>query len=223
MAAEGAVRAGRPAEEEPELQRAADEHEACAVRRRWAFSRDQGDWEALRDCFHPDATITVAWYAGPASGFIERSIAIAKARRPEEHHKHWLGNMRAEVAGARAVVETDAMVLIREHIGGHLFDYCGWLRFHDLMEKRDRAWRLFRASCIYEKDRLDPVVPGAVPASFYDSIALAGSEAGFAYMRFRQIQKGRSVPSGIVIAGTPGEEELRREGRTWLSGGRLIG
>jgi hypothetical protein len=67
------------------------------------------------------------------------------------------------------------------------------------------------------------VVPGAVPASFYDSIALAGSEAGFAYMRFRQIQKGRAVPSGIVIAGTPGEEELRREGRTWLSGGRLIG
>jgi transposase len=32
-----------------------------------------------------------------------------------------------------------------------------------------------------------------------------------------------TAATGIVIAGTPGEEELRREGRAWLSGGRLIG
>jgi hypothetical protein len=218
MAAKGAVRTGRSAESGSDLQRSADEQEACAVRRLWAFSRDLGDWDALRDCFHPDATITVAWYSGPASGFIERSIAMAKARRPEEHHKHWLGNMRAEVAGERAVVETDATVLIREYIDDHLFDYCGWLRFYDLVERRDRTWRLFKASCIYEKDRLDPVVPGTVPASFYDSIALS-RDGGFAYMRFRQTKKGRAVPSGIVIAGSRSEEELRREGRAWLSGG----
>jgi SnoaL-like domain len=217
MAAEGAVRTGRSTEG-ADLQRTVEEHEVCKVRRLWAFSRDQGDWEALRNCFHPDATITVAWYSGPAAGFVERSIAMAKARRPEEHHKHWLGNMLAEVAGERAVVETDAMVLIREYIGDHLFDYSSWLRFYDLVERRERVWRLFKASCIYEKDRLEPVVPGMVPASFYDSIALS-RDAGFAYMRFRQIQKGRSVPSGIVMAGSPAEQELRREGRAWLSGG----
>src|SRR5262245_22879492 len=196
--------------------RAIEEAEVCTVRRVWAFSRDQGDWDTLRACFHPDASITVAWYSGSASGFIERSMAMATARRPEEHHKHWLGNMRAEVNGARAVLETDAMVLIREYIDDHLFDYCSWLRFYDLVEKRDSTWRLFKASCIYEKDRLDPVVPGTVPASFSDAIVLGGAEAGFACMRFRQIKKGRAVPSGIVIAGTRAEDALRDEARNWL-------
>jgi len=198
--------------------RVVDEHGVCDVRRRWAFCRDRGDWEGLRACFHPDATITVAWYAGPASGFIERSIAMAEVRRPEERHKHWLGNMRVDVGGARAVLETDAMVLVREYIDGHLFDYCGWLRFYDLVEKRDGAWRLLKASCIYEKDRLDPVVPGAVPASFYDALVPGGDDAGFAFMRFRQIKKGRDVPFGIVLAGSKEEEALGSEARSWLAG-----
>ena len=200
---------------------AIEEAAVCKVRRVWAFSRDRGDWEVLRACFHPDATITVAWYSGPASGFIERSMAMAQTRRPEEHHKHWLGNMRADVKGARAVLETDAMVLIRETIDEHLFDYCSHLRFYDVVEKRDGVWRLLKASCIYEKDRLDPVVPGAVPASFYAAVDPTGSEPGFAFMRFRQMKKGRAVPSGIVIAGTPAEVALRDEARSWLSGIQL--
>src|SRR5262249_51843509 len=155
-------------------------------------------------------------YAGPAAGFIERSIAMAGHRRPEEHHKHWLGNMRAEINGSRAVLETDAMVLIREYIDDHLFDYCCILRFYDLVEKRAGVWRLAKASCIYEKDRLDPVIPGAVPASFFAAIDLSGSEAGFAYMRFRQQKKGRALPAGIVIAGSAAEQALRDEGRAWL-------
>ncbi|HKA72288.1 MAG TPA: nuclear transport factor 2 family protein [Xanthobacteraceae bacterium] len=198
--------------------RASEEEAVCKVRRVWAFSRDRGDWDTLRTCFHPDATITVAWYSGPASGFVERSIAMADARRPEEHHKHWLGNMQAEVNGARAVLESDAMVLIREYIDAYLFDYCSSLRFYDLVEKRDGVWRLLKASCIYEKDRLDPVVPGAVPASLYSDVSLTGHGAGFAFMRFRQMKKGRPVPPAIVVAGTPAEDALRHEARTWLSG-----
>jgi len=204
---------------ETSSQRVLEENEVCKVRRAWAFARDCGDWQALRDCFHPDATITVAWYAGPAAGFVERSIAMAKARRAEEHHKHWLGNMRCDVVGARAVLETDAMVLIREYIDEVLFDYCSHLRFYDLVEKRNDRWRLRKASCIYEKDRLDPVVPGTMPASFYDEVSLTGSDAGFAFMRFRQVKKGRSVPSGIVIAGSAAEDALREDGRQWLAGG----
>ena len=212
MAAEGAVATAH----DPDLARARDEAEVLKVRRVWAFSRDQGDWERLRACFHPDATITVAWYSGPAEGFVERSIAMTSARAPEEHHKHWLGNMRADVNGPRAVAETDAIVLIREYIDGHLFDYCCHLRFYDLVEKRAGVWRLLKASCIYEKDRLDPVGPGAVPASFYHQVSLKGDEAGFAFMRFRQIKKGRAVPPAIVVAGTADEAALREEGRLWL-------
>jgi hypothetical protein len=143
---------------------------------------------------------------------------MAGHRRAEEHHNHWLGNMRADVAGDRAVLEADAMVLIREFIDAHLFDYCCYLGFYDLLTKRDGAWQISRATSIYEKDQLDLVIPSTAPASFFAGIDLTGGDAGFAYMRFRQMKKGRAVPSGIVIAGSEAEQTLREEGMAWLAG-----
>ena len=90
-------------------------------------------------------------------------------------------------------------------------------RFCDLFEKRDGVWRIFKMSCIYDKDRLDPVIPGSVPPSFYDAVPLAGIESGFAFMRFRQTKKGRTVPPGIALGDSPGEAALREEGVRWLA------
>ena len=187
------------------------------VRRAWAFARDLGEWDRLAACFHPDASITVSWYSGPATGFVERSRQMGSARRPEERNKHWLGNMRAEVRGERATLETDVNIVIREYLDDHLFDYLAWSRFYELFEKRDGVWRIFKMSCIYDKDRLDPVIPGSVPANFYDSVPLSGPESGFAFMRFRQVRKGRTVPPGIVLGDSPGEKSLRDEGAHWLN------
>ncbi len=61
------------------------------------------------------------------------------------------------------------------------------------------------------------MIPGAVPASFFAAIDLTGGDAGFAYMRFRQVKKGRAVPAGIVIAGSEGEQMLMEEGKNWLA------
>ena len=188
------------------------------VRQAWAFGRDLGEWDTLASVFHPEATVTVSWYSGPASGFIARSRESKAAMKPEERNKHWLGNMRVQLAGERATMETDAQVMVRETIDGHLVDYTSWMRFFDLMVKHEGRWKIFRMSCIYDKDRLDPVVPGAVPASFFQAVPVSGPESGFAYMRFRQGKRGRSVPEGIVIGGSSGEERLREEGARWLAG-----
>ena len=106
-----------------EWAKALDQIQICDVRRVWAFSLDLGEWETLQACFHPDATVTVSWYSGPVDGFIARSKAMAAGRQPEEHRKHWLGNMRSEINGARAVLETDVLIFIREFIDHSLFDY----------------------------------------------------------------------------------------------------
>lgn len=198
--------------------RMAEERAVCRVLQVWAYSRDQGDWDALRNCFHPDGTITVSWYSGPASGFVERSMAMGKERRPEERGKHLIGNMRAEVAGNRAVLEADTVITVREFIDGHLFDFASNARFFHLMEKRNGEWRILHANCIYEKDRLEPVIPGSVPASFYDQVALSGPDNGFAFMRFRQTKKGRTIPTGLPLAGSAEEAALRAEARQWLDG-----
>lgn len=200
------------------LQRIADEADICRVRRLWGWGRDQGDWALVESCFNPGATVTVSWYAGPVAGFIERSKVLTANRKPEERSKHWFGNQRVIARGARATLETDVQILTRDRIDGHLFDYTSWGRFFDLFENQGGGWRISRWSTIYDKDRLDPVVPGSMPPSFFDGVALEGAASGFAYMAFRQAKIGRSVPPGIVIGGSADERALKADGEAWLAG-----
>ncbi len=200
-----------------DMQRISDLQQIRDTRRLWAYGRDLGEWDLLASVFHPDATVHVSWFKGPASEFIAKSAESAKARRPEEHGKHWLGNMRTTLRGTRAVQETDVQILLREYLDDVLFDYTGYARFFDLFEKRSGAWKIRSMTCIYEKDRLDPVVPGSVPASFFDGAPLSGPQSGFAFMRLRFQKRARqSIP--VVIAGSAEERELRALGERWLAG-----
>jgi SnoaL-like domain len=201
-----------------EWAKALDQIQICNVRRVWAFSLDLGEWEPLQSCFTPDATVTVSWYSGPIAGFIERSKEIVGTRKPEEHRKHWLGNMRSEINGTRAVLETDVMILIREYIDRSLFDYTSYARFYDFLEKRDGIWRIHEWNCIYDKDRLDPVVRSWDASSVYAPVVLEGPESAFAFMKLRQAKRGRTVPDAVVIRDTDGERKLRQRGKDWLAG-----
>jgi hypothetical protein len=198
------------------LAQALDEFQVCKVRQLWAFSLDLGEWDTLRSCFHPDAIVNVSWYSGPIAGFVERSQQIIGTRRPEEHRKHWLGNMRARVQGTRALLETDVLILIREFIDDQLYDYTSYARFYDSLEKRNGTWRISVWNCIYDKDRLDPVVLPAATGYLHEQAKLDGPDSGFAFMKLRQAKKGRTVPPNIVIRDTQSEKELRREGERWL-------
>jgi hypothetical protein len=201
-----------------EWAKALDQMQICDVRRRWAFNLDLAEWDALQSCFHPDASVTVSWYSGSASVFIERSKAMVGGRKPEEHRKHWLGNMRSEVVGTRAVLETDVLILIRELIEQDLFDYTSYARFYDLFEKRDGVWRIVEWRCIYDKDRLDPVDPAKDASALYAQAALEGADSGFAFMKLRQGKRGRTIPESVVIRDSDGERRLRRRGDDWLAG-----
>jgi hypothetical protein len=201
------------------LQRIVDEYELARVRRVWAFSRDHSDWDTLETCFHPEATVVVSWYEGSAKGFIERSKEAAKNRKPEERSAHSLGNFRATARRNRGVLETDVQILNRDYLDGHLFDCTCYGRFYDFMEKRDGVWRIARWTCIYDKDRLDPVMPQSVPASFYQELAFSGPGNGVAFMRLRQKKKGRTVPTGLIMGDSDAERRLRAEGEAWLAGG----
>lgn len=195
-----------------------DEHEIRKVRQTWAYARDLGEWDNLRSCFHPDATVTISWYSGSAAGFVENSIKMVGSRKPEEHSKHWFGNFRITVDGTRAVSECDAQILARDYLDGVLFDFTGYSRFFDLFEKRDGVWRIAKWICIYDKDRLEPVVPGSLPDGFFSGLDMTTAPRQFAFMRFRQERKGRQVPDGIVLGGGEDERALRAEGERWLSG-----
>ncbi len=198
-----------------DVERMLTEYDVKEVRRRWAFARDHGEWETMRACFHSDSTVSVSWYSGPASTFFERTIAMAKERRPEERSKHFIGNARAFIKGERAILETDAMVLGRNFVEGHLFDFTFYLRFYDRLERRQGVWRILRMTAIYDKDRVEPVIPGSVPASFFASAKLEGPESAIGLARLLNEKRGRPMPP-VVIGGTDGELKLRAEAEAWL-------
>jgi hypothetical protein len=201
---------------ESEVQRRLDIEEIRDVRRRWAFGRDLQEWDLLRSVFHPEATVHVSWFKGPATEFVKRSAELAKLIKPEEHGKHSFGNVtRTEVRGTRAIHEVEIQILNRAYINGVLFDNTCWARFLDRFEKHEGRWKLLQMTCIYEKDRLDPVIPGTAPAGFYDGLKLEGSKTGSAFLAFRLSKIGRqSVP--MIYSLSDEEKQLRQEYRRWL-------
>ena len=194
-----------------------DDAAVRALRQRWAFHRDQSDFDAMARCFHADAHARIAWYDGPVAGLIPLLQAGDAARRPPEHSKHWVGNAVVRIQDRRALLETDVQILMRETIDGQLFDYTGWCRFLDRVEQRDGRWAISHWSVIFDKDRLDPVL-GAVP-DWLRTTDLQGADAGFAFMRLRQQRKGRAVPPRTVIGGSAGERALRDQAEHWLHQG----
>lgn len=199
------------------LQRLVDESEIRRVRRLWAFARDHGDWETVASLFHPEATVSISWHAGSATGFIEASRKMFGHAQPETRSKHWFGNDRLTLNGTRALLETDVEVRGRDLIDGHFFDFRYEGRFFDRFEERQGEWKIGAWTCIYDSDRLDPVVPGSVPASFFDGLKLSGIESRIAYMQFRQQKTGRPAAPVIVIGGTEAEAKLKRDAADWLA------
>jgi hypothetical protein len=105
----------------------------------------------------------------------------------------------------------------RNTFAGHLFDFTLHLRLYDRMKRRQGQWKILRMDAIYDKDRLDSVLPGSVPAGFFDGVNLTGPDAAIGLMRWRIEKRGGKVPPDIPIGGTDRERQLRAEGEFWLA------
>lgn len=202
---------------EPDIQSILDEREIARVVNEWGYLRDAEEWERLGACFHPDAEMHISWTTGSARSFIE-SLKRRPPRQPGEHTKHFLGMPRIQQRGSRAVSECHATVLSRVIIDGFEFDFEAWLRFLDLFENRVGAWRIFKRTAIYEKDRMEPVVPGEVPESFFSSVDMKGYPTECRFMCLRHTKQGRPFARNIVGVYSEAERALRAASRDWLAG-----
>jgi hypothetical protein len=206
-----------------QTERFLDEYAIHSVRRNWALARDNGDWDRFRACFHADATVRVLWYSGPVAPFIEETIESAAKRKPGgKMTRHWLGNYRVWLNGDRAILETDTMVMNRDRFMGHLVDYTIYLRLYDRMERRNGEWRILRMDAIYDKDRLDPVIAGSLPADFFAGVSFEGPDSQMGLTRWRLAKRGGEFPSDLPIGGTDTEWKLREETEAWLKAAAAV-
>jgi hypothetical protein len=184
----------------------------------WVIWSDSGDWERFATVWHDDAWMTATWFQGPAVEFqrarragFERGVSIV----------HFLGATSIELAGARAIAQTKMTINQRAAVDGVPVDAVCTGRFYDFFERRGNRWAIVRRQPIYEKDRIDPVEPGAKLA--LDRELLARFPEGYRHLGYLQTKAGFNVKLGLPGLRGPEVERLYSEGAAWLRGSATPG
>ena len=182
----------------------------------WALWRDAGDWERFATVWHDDGFMMATWFQGPAAGFIrvsregfERGVNIL----------HFLGGSTIDLAGTRAIAQTKMTISQRATVHGVLCDIVCTGRFYDFLERRDDRWGIVLRQPIYEKDRLDPVDPGATLRLARER--LDQFPAGYQHLAYAQSEIGYEVKRDMPGLTGPGVDRLYTRGAEWLAGGPL--
>ncbi|UKD51242.1 nuclear transport factor 2 family protein [Amycolatopsis sp. FU40] len=168
--------------------------------------RDREDWDALANLFHGDATLTILWFSGPAEHFVDGARRMSGGPL---RSKHFIGAPVIEAVGDRAFVETNAM-LVADHlelgIGVTVHN-----RFLDRVERRNGSWRIVRRDSVYDMGGF--TYPFGVRPT--DELAHPREYAALAYLLEHS---GHQVPATCPTRFSEREQEILREGRTWLTG-----
>jgi SnoaL-like protein len=179
----------------------------------WAVWRDAGDWERFATVWHDDGWMTATWFQGPARDFIEIS---REGFNKGVNILHFLGGFSCDIAGRRAVAQTKMTINQRATVDAVLVDVVCTGRFYDFLEKRSERWGIVRRQPIYEKDRMDPVDPGA--ALVLDAARLARFPEGYRHLAYLQTSIGFNVKPNLPGLRGEAVERLYAEGRAWLAG-----
>jgi hypothetical protein len=153
-------------------------------------------------------------------GTVDEFIAISKAGWAKGVSiLHFLGGTSIDLAGNRAVSQTKMTISQRGDVEGMICDVLCTGRFYDFWEERAGRWGLVLRQPIYEKDRLDPVTPGAAPA--LDRALLEQFPTGYRHLAYLQTRIGYQVKRDMPGLQGPEVEALYRRGAAWLAGDGL--
>jgi hypothetical protein len=180
----------------------------------WVLWRDAGDWERFRSVWHKDGRMEATWFQGTGDEFIEankdgwaRGVSIL----------HFLGGTSIDIVRDRAVAQTKMTISQRDRVEGVLCDVVCTGRFYDFLDKRSDRWGLVLRQPIYEKDRLDPVEPGATLQ--LDAELLYHFPEGYRHLAYLQSRIGYVVKPDMPVLKGREVEALYQRGRAWLAGG----
>ena len=179
----------------------------------WAIWRDAGFWEKFRTVWHDDGRMMATWTQGTADEFIEmnkqgwaKGVSIL----------HFLGGFTCEIAGNRAITQTKMTISQRGEVHGVMVDVVCTGRFFDFLEKRDGRWGMCLRQPIYEKDRMDPITPGA--GVDLDPEVLQAYPVGYRRLAYLQSQVGYPVKKDMPGLKGPEVDVLYATGEDWLAG-----
>jgi 3-phenylpropionate/cinnamic acid dioxygenase small subunit len=144
------------------IQQLLDERDIRELLFRYAHGIDRLDWDLVRSCFHPDATL-VYGAAQTVEGFITGAAAGLPTYRLTQHV---VTNVRINVSDDAATA--DAYCQARHRIPGvdgqHDRDFLWGGRYVDRAERRAGEWRLSHRIVVHEWTTIEDV-PATWPAA----------------------------------------------------------
>jgi hypothetical protein len=180
----------------------------------WAIFSDSGSWQRFSECWHEDGFMCATWFQAPCAEF------IAARRKGFENGVsiiHFHGGFNCELVGERAVTQTKMTISQRAVVENVMVDVLCTGRFYDFHEKRQGRWGMVRRQPIYEKDRMDPVTPGAVLK--LDQALLEQFPEGYRHLAYLQTRIGYKVAkAGLPGLRGPEVTQLYADGAAWLAG-----
>ncbi len=179
----------------------------------WAVWRDSGQWDKLLTLWHDDSVMSATWQQSSGADFVASSRA-AWARGVDV--QHMLGGTDVELAGDRAVVQTKMTIAQRSVVHDLPVDVVCEGRFYDFFERRGGRWGIVWRQPTYERDRMDPVVPGAVLV--LDQTLLDSFPVGYRHLGYLQTQAGMTIKRDMPGRMGAAVEDLYARGAAWLAG-----
>jgi hypothetical protein len=131
--------------------------------------RDRGWWIQMADCFHQQSFVDLSWFRGTGAEF----VAASKERRLAggAHPVHRMSPPVIHQSDDRAIAEISAVIELRSVIDGTEVDLASYTRLMYRVENSESKWLVRDLTCIYERDTLTPVLPGAAVTIDYERLA----------------------------------------------------
>ena len=183
------------------------------VVRRWGLYRDTRQWEGLRSCYAPNATVKTTWLVGSAEEFIAASMKASENPNAATS-LHSIGASCIEVSGDKALAETRIVLMVRAFVTDIEVDVTVWCRFFDRFIKYQGAWCIARRDPIHEKDRMDAVDPSVILQ--LDGNRLAKLPKAYRYITYVQSLNGAVITADLVQHNSPEQKLLYQQAQEWL-------
>ncbi|MDQ0464929.1 hypothetical protein QO010_002713 [Caulobacter ginsengisoli] len=177
-------------------------------------ARDQGQWDRMAACFHPDSRVSLSWIETTGPAFVEASRAAFAAG---VRHLHQMSPTLVSLNGDRALAETGCVILLPGAVGGVGVTVTCQARLFARAERReDGVWRLAGLRPHYFRDSLAADQPGQAPV--LDEARLAGYRQSYRFLSYLLEETGKTPRPDLAGADRPDlAEAAAAEEAAWLA------